>query len=317
MSWRQGDGPSTGMRETVPVALERPLRGWVAETLDEMGIAARWMADRVLLRLNLTVPNHETDDWDFSGRDESAFIGFLTDGTSVEVLVDVVDAVLDLLPHADDFVRNPSSGRGLPYGVPRPPGRGAGGIYPKPETVTEQRGELVRLLGDAQSALRMRADGRGLERRPVIGAEVAFGEAVRSAEGADEVGSAAAHLREAWGCVYALHPDADKGYSEAVKAVEAAAHSVLLPTDSKATLGGMRRQLESTLSRFSLAIRGPDGQGNATPLLACVSLLWEGQLSRHGSMKPTPPQTLEEATMAVHLAAMLVQWFTSGAVRKA
>jgi hypothetical protein len=33
-------------------------------------------------------------------------------------------------------------------------------------------------------------------------------------------------------------------------------------------------------------------------------------------MRPTRPETLEEAVMAVHLAVMLVQWFISGAVRK-
>jgi hypothetical protein len=31
---------------------------------------------------------------------------------------------------------------------------------------------------------------------------------------------------------------------------------------------------------------------------------------------PTRPETLEEATAAVHLAVMLVQWFTSDAVRR-
>jgi len=52
------------------------------------------------------------------------------------------------------------------------------------------------------------------------------------------------------------------------------------------------------------------------PLIACTALLWDGQSSRHGSSTPTRDETLEEATMAVHLAAALVHWFTSGAVRR-
>jgi hypothetical protein len=174
----------------------------------------------------------------------------------------------------------------------------------------------VRLLCDALSVLRVRADGRGLERRAGIAAEAAFEEAAGTAEAAGAAGSAATHLRQAWGCVHALHPDPVKGYGEAIKAVEAAAHAVLEPTQPKATLGSMRGNLGASRDRFALVIGGLDGRGDAGPLLGCISLLWDGQTSRHGSSRPTRPETLEEATMAVHLAVMLVQWFTSGAVRK-
>lgn len=180
----------------------------------------------------------------------------------------------------------------------------------------ELRGELVRLLSDALSVLRVRADGRGLERRAGVAAEAAFEEAAGSAEAAGDAGSAATHLREAWGSVHALHPDPGKAYAEAIKAVEAAAHAVLEPNNRKATLGTMRGHLGANRDRFALVIGGLDGRGDAGPLLDCISLLWDGQTSRHGSSRPTRPETLEEAMMAVHLAVMLVQWFTSGAVRK-
>jgi len=180
----------------------------------------------------------------------------------------------------------------------------------------ELRGELVRLLGDALSVLRVRADGRGLERRAGIAAETAFEAAAGTAEAAAAAGSAATHLRQAWGCVHALHPDPVKGYGEAIKAVEAAAHAVLEPGNPKATLGSMRGHLKANPDRFVLAIGELDGRGGTGPLLECISLLWQGQTSRHGSSRPTRPETLEEATMAVHLAVMLVQWFASGAVRK-
>jgi len=68
--------------------------------------------------------------------------------------------------------------------------------------------------------------------------------------------------------------------------------------------------------RFSLTIAGPDGRGDVGPLIECMRLLWEGQSSRHGSSTPTREETPAEATMAAHLAAMLVQWLTSGAVMR-
>ncbi|MFI6986560.1 hypothetical protein ACIBSV_49580 [Embleya sp. NPDC050154] len=46
---------------------------------------------------------------------------------------------------------------------------------------------------------------------------------------------------------------------------------------------------------------------------AMMQLLWDGQTSRHGKQTPTRPETLEEARAAVHAAAILVQWFVSGA----
>lgn len=83
-----------------------------------------------------------------------------------------------------------------------------------------------------------------------------------------------------------------------------------------ATLGSMIGALRNNQQGFALAIMGPGGPSDAGPLLECLSLLWRGQTSRHGFSRPTRPETLEEATMAVHLAVMLVQWLTSGAVWK-
>jgi hypothetical protein len=112
-----------------------------------------------------------------------------------------------------------------------------------------------------------------------------------------------------------LHPDPSKAYAEAIKAVEAAAHALVEPNNGKATLGTMIGQLRANVHRFSLVI-GKDGGRDAEPLIGCMSVLWEGQTSRHGSSVATRVETLDEATAAVHLAVMLVLWFTSGAVRR-
>jgi hypothetical protein len=311
LSWREGYGPATGWREAIPVALEKPLRAWARQAFDGGGGAGWWwIAERVLLRLDLTVPDSDDEDGQRSGHDRAE--DFLAYGTPVEVLVDVVDVVLDLLPvpsDSPDFVADPPAG--FPPGRPGPPhGRGV-------RNLTQLRGELVQLLGDALSALRVRADGRGLERWPSAGAEEAFGAAVISAGSAVKAGSAAAHLRAAWEYAHALHPAPGLAYGEAVMAVEAAAHAVLAPDNPKASLGDMRREVSRNRDGYALAIAVPGGMSGAGAVEECLSLLWDGQRwRRHGSMQPTPSVSLEEALMAVHLAVTLVQWFTSGAVRK-
>jgi len=107
-----------------------------------------------------------------------------------------------------------------------------------------------------------------------------------------------------------------KAYAEAVKAVESAAHAVVESRQSRATPGTMLGHLKANRSCFLLAIPGPDGTGDVGPLIGCMTLLWEGHTSRHGSSSPTRDETLEEATMAVDLAVVLVRWFTTGVVRR-
>lgn len=103
---------------------------------------------------------------------------------------------------------------------------------------------------------------------------------------------------------------------DAIRAVESAAHATIEPNNAKATLGTMLGQFRNAPHVYRIAIPGPDGSGSITPLTAMMELLWTGQTSRHGGQTPTRPETFQEAQMAVHLAATLVQWFTSGAVTR-
>lgn len=312
LSWRQGDGPAvTTWREAVPAALERPLRAWVNETLEGNPLTgtARGISERVLLRLNLVGVDYD----DQSGLSRAATTRqFLAYHTIPGWLPDIVDAVLDLLPV-------PSAAPAKSSSIGKSSSTGSlivEKILTRPDDLWLhlQRRELAALLDDSLSVLRIREDGRGLERRADAQSEAAFGAAVKVAESASAAGSAASHLRTAWGCVYALRPDPVKAYAEAIKSVESVAHAVVEPNNAKATLGTMLGHLRSCPDLFSLAIPGPDGKGAVGPLIACMTLLWEGQTSRHGSSAPTRVETLGEATMALHLAVTLVQWFAAGAV---
>jgi hypothetical protein len=179
-----------------------------------------------------------------------------------------------------------------------------------------RRRQLQQLLDDARSVYQVRSDGRRLERRASKIAVASLENAVAAAAAETDAGSAARQLRAASDAVRALHPDPEKAYSQAIKAVESAAHAVVEPANAKATLGTMRGVMRTNPGAFELAIPGPDGMGDVAPVIAMMTLLWEGQTSRHGGQLPTRPETRVEAEMAVQLAATLVLWFTTGMTRR-
>lgn len=274
------DGSASGPRPwqgDVPAPLGEPLLDWVHDQLEACDVdLKRTLLLRVALRMNIDI-GPEIGKY--------AVVNFLWDNNQFELteIADLVDSLLDLLPTTDSF--------------------------------SKERDLLQDLLYEARSALRVRGDGRGLERRSDATAEAAYGQALASVSSARDTGSSAEHLRAAWEYTYALKDDPVRAYSEAIKAVEASAHALIEPNRSKATLGTMLGHLRSNQHRFALGIAGPNGQGDIRPLIECLTFLWEGQSSRHGSRVPTRAETREEALIAVHLAVMLVQWFSTGAVQ--
>jgi hypothetical protein len=166
--------------------------------------------------------------------------------------------------------------------------------------------DLESALEAGGSAWRVASDGRSLERR--------VDETVRmAAETAATPGtSAETHLAAAWQATYGRNPNPSRAYSESIKAVEAAAIPVVSPTNARATLGTVIRDLENQQARWRLAVAIPSGTDPIAPLLAMLRLLWQGQTDRHGSGGPTVAPSAEAAAAAVHLAATLVQWFRAG-----
>jgi hypothetical protein len=102
-----------------------------------------------------------------------------------------------------------------------------------------------------------------------------------------------------------------KAYSEAIKAVEAAGHTLIEPDNVRSTLGTMIREIGANPRQFSLTIAG----GRAVTLRHMMGLLWVGQTSRHGG-ETYRPETQEQAEMAISLAETLVEWFLSGKIQR-
>jgi hypothetical protein len=155
------------------------------------------------------------------------------------------------------------------------------------------------------------SDRRGLERRidPTVTAATTIAEQTAGAE-------AAAHLAVAREAAYGLNPDPDKAYDESVLAVEALACPIVCPSNPRRTLGTVVRDLRNQLSQWELAITNSTGQpANIDSLVAMLGLLWDGQ-SRHAGSPNSRHQTQLESEAAFHLAAAVVQWLSTGVLRR-
>ena len=113
-------------------------------------------------------------------------------------------------------------------------------------------------------------------------------------------------LMAAWGKVATRDPDPNGAYDNAIKAVEAAAHSVVSPSNTKATLGTMIRDLNAKPEKWAFAL------GDVQTVITMAEALWSNHF-RHGTQQ-RDDHTLAEADAAVHLAIPLVRYFAGGLV---
>jgi hypothetical protein len=165
--------------------------------------------------------------------------------------------------------------------------------------------ELLRL---GNSAYAVSTDGKRLEMRVAPEIKTQVEDVIAGA-----VGSAGDHLTNAWNEAYGREQDPVKSYSESIKAAEAALAPVVTPNDLKATLGTMIGQVRSNPHVYQFVIAGGANSDGVQTVLDLMRLLWEGQTSRHAGVNPTRHETQEEAQAAVHIAASLVQFGSSGA----
>lgn len=136
-----------------------------------------------------------------------------------------------------------------------------------------------------------------------------------SVEGVIETaGSAGKILARSWAHVHGLQPNDSAGYADAVRAVEIVAIDVVQPGNQNATLGTVINQMR-TQSDWGLPLREHEHAPSPELLLTSTRTLWHGHRDRHGSADYSDV-THDEARAAVTLAATLVDWFSSGAVRR-
>ena len=176
--------------------------------------------------------------------------------------------------------------------------------------------DLETFLREGHSVWKVSDSFDALERRQEATVTAAAHQAGLTAKSSGRA-AAADHLQKAWGKTYGLHPDPSEAYGDAILAVEAVAIPAIEPTNAAATLGTVYGQLKSQGSLYELAILSKTGdQASVESVTQLVGLLWEGHTDRHEGNVPAVPITQEAAEMAVHAAAMLVQWFSSGAVQR-
>src|SRR5207302_62078 len=132
---------------------------------------------------------------------------------------------------------------------------------------------------------------------------------------------AAALLHNAWSKAFGLHPDPTAAYDEAIRAVEAAYCSAILPKASLPTLGMVTKAVKDDPSklRHVWPASDEDGRSAAEVTRSLMELLQRQQGWRHGSEgskdpKATKTPTAEQARAAVILALLLLSWKATGAV---
>jgi len=105
------------------------------------------------------------------------------------------------------------------------------------------------------------------------------------------------------------HPD--RGYDEAVLAVEAAAIPVVSPQDSRPTLGKVIAHLKPTAANWQLA-----GGGAIDAVLGLMDQLWTDQPRHALPGEPARYVDQAQAEAAVHAAAYLVHLFSRGLISR-
>lgn len=113
--------------------------------------------------------------------------------------------------------------------------------------------------------------------------------------------------------MYGIEPSPSEAYRLAIMAVEDAAVPVVSPKNAVATLGTVLRDIEQQGDWRLPMTRERDNASSRDLLVGMLRLLWHGQHDRHGGQPSAPGDvSLEEASVAVSSAVVLVQWFIAG-----
>ncbi|WP_066040855.1 hypothetical protein [Herbiconiux solani] len=171
---------------------------------------------------------------------------------------------------------------------------------------------LELLLADAGSSWKVgsRAGHASLEQRVPTGIAQAVDEVTNAP------GDAGRLLAEAWNATFGRGHDYEKAYSKAVKAVEAAAIPVVSPANVRATLGTVIAQMKQQADWELGLTREHADYPTQEVVLGMLQALWTGQNDRHAGQPGFAASSAADAEAATLLAVPLVQWFTSGALKR-
>jgi hypothetical protein len=177
--------------------------------------------------------------------------------------------------------------------------------YEKLADAVEQLQYFLTRGGSAWQVVDVSGGGYALARR-------ALGPVRESIEELPPSSRAREHLTAAWNRLMGRDPDPSTAYREAVKALEAVAKPVILPTARRATLGTMISAMREAPQKWETTL------GDVEDLRRQMEAVWKGQTDRHGSDDESVPLAVsqEEADFAVHSCVALVCLFAGGHVRR-
>lgn len=167
---------------------------------------------------------------------------------------------------------------------------------------------LNQLLTESGSVWRAR-QGDGLLRRTSLNTTAA-------ASAAFEHERSGHLLNIAWAAAFGRSPNPSEAYRSAVRAVEAAAQDVVLPSNNRATLGTIIAALRDGAKNFSVTLDSSTSVDGVHVVMAMLQLLWTNQYDRHVSQGSGLHVTQQEAEAAVLLALSVVEWFENGHVQR-
>lgn len=130
---------------------------------------------------------------------------------------------------------------------------------------------------------------------------------------ANKGGDVALYLTKAWNEAFGRSPNPSVAYSNAIKAVEAAAWPVVIPKNDKATLGTIIQALRDKPESFRIGITEKASNTGIESIRSQLSLVWEGQTDRHGTSNPHAP-TQAAAEQALFIVISLSQQFARGLI---
>jgi hypothetical protein len=168
------------------------------------------------------------------------------------------------------------------------------------ETILQQSGSKWKVVrnGTGQYSLQERVEGTV--------AQAVAEMATRS----DDVSE---YLTKAWNDAFGRSPNPSSAYGNIIKAVEAASWQVVTPTNSKSTLGTIKRELLDHPERFSVAIAEDRPSTGIESIWRQMAFIWEGQTDRHGTSNPVAPSQ-GAAEQAIFVGLSLCQQFTRGLI---